>query len=163
MRKIAFILTVFLTSSLASNAFIDNTYMTTEQFMVNTGYSSEMAKMMKVTNQDPYTISSTIPTGIEIKYYIDNFSLSNEQLFGYNSKDNSQVLITENPDINNGYITFISNGSESYILSNDAINSNQSTSTTLPNIIYIGIGIVIGFFGTLAALWFIKNIVFIIP
>ena len=54
MRKIAFILTIFLTSSLASNAFVDNTYMTTEQFMVNTGYSAEMAKMMRVTNQDPY-------------------------------------------------------------------------------------------------------------
>lgn len=118
---------------------------------------------LSLTNQDPYTISSTIPTGIEIKYYLDNFNLSNEQLFGYNSKDNSQVLITENPDINNGYITFISNGSESYILSNDAINSNQSTSTTLPNIIYIGIGIVIGILGTLAAQWFIKNKDKIIP
>ena len=118
---------------------------------------------LSLTNQNPYTISSTIPTGIEIKYYLDNFNLSNEQLFGYNSKDNSQVLITENPDINNGYITFISNGSESYILSNDAINSNQSTSTTLPNIIYIGIGIVIGILGTLAAQWFIKNKDKIIP
>ena len=53
--------------------------------------------------------------------------------------------------------------SNTYILSNDAINSNQSTSTTLPNIIYIGIGVAIGVLGTLATQWFIKNKDKIIP
>lgn len=59
MKKIALVLTVFLTAAMSSNAFIDNTYMTTEQYMVNTGYSAEMAKMMKVTNQDPYREPAT--------------------------------------------------------------------------------------------------------
>ena len=54
MRKISFVFAIFLVSSLSSQAFVDNTYMTTEQYMVNTGYSAEMAKMMRVTNQDPY-------------------------------------------------------------------------------------------------------------
>ncbi len=54
MRKIALIFAVFFVSSMSSNAFVDNTYMTTEQYMVNTGYSAEMAKMIRVTNQDPY-------------------------------------------------------------------------------------------------------------
>lgn len=54
MKKIALILTILLSTSLASNAFVDNMYMTTEQYMVNTGYSAEMAKLMNITNQDPY-------------------------------------------------------------------------------------------------------------
>ena len=54
MKKIALILTIILSTSMAANAFIDNQYMTTGQFMQNTGYSSEMAKIMAVTNQDPY-------------------------------------------------------------------------------------------------------------
>ena len=35
-------------------AAVDNQYMTTPQFMVNTGYSTEMARLLSVTNQDPY-------------------------------------------------------------------------------------------------------------
>lgn len=54
MKKIALILTILLSTSLASNAFVDNMYMTSEQYLVNTGYSAEMAKMINVTNQDPY-------------------------------------------------------------------------------------------------------------
>ncbi len=54
MKKIALILTILLSTSLASNAFVDNMYMTSEQYLVNTGYSAEMAKMINITNQDPY-------------------------------------------------------------------------------------------------------------
>ena len=54
MRKIVLILSVFVATSLGANAYIDNMYMTTEQYMMNTGYSKEMSKMMNITNQDPY-------------------------------------------------------------------------------------------------------------
>ena len=54
MKKAALILTLFITSSLASQAFVDNQFMTTEQYVVNTGYSKEMAREMMVVNQDPY-------------------------------------------------------------------------------------------------------------
>ena len=54
MRKIVLILSVFIATSMGANAYIDNMYMTTEQYMMNTGYSKEMTKMMGVVNQDPY-------------------------------------------------------------------------------------------------------------
>lgn len=54
MKKIALILTILLSTSLASNAFVDNMYMTSEQYLVNTGYSAEMANMLNITNLDPY-------------------------------------------------------------------------------------------------------------
>ena len=54
MRKIVLILSVFVATSLGAHAYIDNMYMTTEQYMMNTGYSKEMSKMMNIVNQDPY-------------------------------------------------------------------------------------------------------------
>ncbi len=54
MKKIAFLFTVVILSSLSANAFVDNQYMTTAQYMQNTGYSAEMQNMINVTNQDPY-------------------------------------------------------------------------------------------------------------
>lgn len=54
MRKIVLILSVFIATSMGANAYVDNMYMTTEDYMVNTGYSREMSKMIGITNQDPY-------------------------------------------------------------------------------------------------------------
>ena len=54
MRKIVLILSVFIATSMGANAYVDNMYMTSEQYMMNTGYSKEMSKMIAITNQDPY-------------------------------------------------------------------------------------------------------------
>ena len=54
MRKLVLILSVFIATSMGSYAYIDNMYMTTEQYMMNTGYSKEMSKMINIVNQDPY-------------------------------------------------------------------------------------------------------------
>ncbi len=54
MKKISLVLGIFLASALSSQAFVDNQYMTTEQYLVNTGYSAEMSRIMAITNQDPY-------------------------------------------------------------------------------------------------------------
>ena len=54
MRKIVLILSVFIATSMGANAYVDNMYMTSEQYMMNTGYSKEMSKMVAITNQDPY-------------------------------------------------------------------------------------------------------------
>ena len=54
MKKIIFLLTAILLPTLTANAFVDNQYMTTAQYMQNTGYSAEMHNMMSVTNQNPY-------------------------------------------------------------------------------------------------------------
>ena len=54
MKKIVLVLTVILSTSMTSQAFIDNMYMTTEQYVKNTGYSSGMAKLISAVAQDPY-------------------------------------------------------------------------------------------------------------
>ncbi len=54
MKKIALLSVFVILSSLSAKAFVDNQYMTTAQYMQNTGYSAEMQNMMNVTNQDPY-------------------------------------------------------------------------------------------------------------
>jgi hypothetical protein len=54
MKKIVLSLVVVLSTALVSNAYVDNQYMTTEQFLVNVGYSGEMSNVMAITNQDPY-------------------------------------------------------------------------------------------------------------
>lgn len=59
MRKIVLVLSLFVATSMGANAYVDNMYMTTEQYMMNTGYSKEMSNMMAVTNQDPYRKPAT--------------------------------------------------------------------------------------------------------
>ncbi len=54
MKKIVLVLAIMISTTMTANAFIDNQYMTTEQYMVNTGYSKEMSRLMAVVNQDPY-------------------------------------------------------------------------------------------------------------
>lgn len=53
MRKIALLFSLILIAQ-SAHAYIDNQYMKEEQFLVNTGYSAEMANMIKVTSEDPY-------------------------------------------------------------------------------------------------------------
>jgi hypothetical protein len=54
MKKTVLTLTILMAVSMAANAFVDTEYMTTEQYIVNTGYSKDMAKEMMVVKQDPY-------------------------------------------------------------------------------------------------------------
>ncbi len=54
MKKLALILFLFLCTSAVSQAYIDSQYMTTEQYLVNTGYSAEAAKVGSIATQDPY-------------------------------------------------------------------------------------------------------------
>lgn len=63
MKKILFTLSAFLFTSVASYAFVDNMYMTSEQYLQNTGYSKEISKMIQVNNQDPYRDVYESPKG----------------------------------------------------------------------------------------------------
>ena len=53
MKKIALLFSLILVAQ-SAHAFIDTQHMKSEQFLVNTGYSAEVAKMIAVTAQDPY-------------------------------------------------------------------------------------------------------------
>ncbi len=54
MKNLILALAAVLTAGLSASAFVDNQYMTTPQYMQNTGYSVEMSRLMSVINQDPY-------------------------------------------------------------------------------------------------------------
>ena len=41
-------------TDLSAGAFVDNQYMTSPQYLQNTGYSTEVSRMIEVVNQDPY-------------------------------------------------------------------------------------------------------------
>ena len=54
MKKIFTVLFALSVTSAGAFAFVDNMYMTSEEYMQNTGFSKEMARMITVTNQEPY-------------------------------------------------------------------------------------------------------------
>ena len=54
MKKIVLALSAVLMTSLSASAFVDNQYMTTPQYLQNTGYSAEMSRMINITSGDPY-------------------------------------------------------------------------------------------------------------
>lgn len=53
MKKLVLLFSLILISQSAF-AYVDNQFMKTEQYMVNTGYSAEMAKAVKIVHEDPY-------------------------------------------------------------------------------------------------------------
>lgn len=54
MKKIIMALGIIILSSLTAEAFVDTGHMTTKQYMLNSGYSSNMATMAEITTRDPY-------------------------------------------------------------------------------------------------------------
>ena len=53
MKKIALLFSLILVAQ-SAHAFIDSQHMKSEQFLVNTGYSAEMSKMIAITSEDTY-------------------------------------------------------------------------------------------------------------
>ena len=54
MKNLVLALAVVLVAAPIANAFVDNQYMITSQYLENTGYSKEIARMLAITTQDPY-------------------------------------------------------------------------------------------------------------
>lgn len=53
MKKIALLFSLILVAQ-SAHAFIDSQHMKSEQFLVNTGYSAEAARMIAITSENPY-------------------------------------------------------------------------------------------------------------
>ncbi len=54
MKKLSLILSVFMVTSLAANAYVDSQYLKSDKFLQNVGYSSETSKMLGITTDNPY-------------------------------------------------------------------------------------------------------------
>ena len=60
MKKILICLAISTLTVLSANAHIDNEHMTTQQYMLNSGYSSDMAKYAEISTRDPYAPTDDI-------------------------------------------------------------------------------------------------------
>lgn len=91
MKKMALILSLIMTSSLAANAYVDSQYTQTEQFLTNVGYSAEAAKVLTIVNQDPYReqyVEPTTPKQIFRRIYHYIVPGENDDLDFYNHSTN---------------------------------------------------------------------------
>lgn len=57
MKKFIYVISFLFVGSLAANAYVDSQYMTTEQFLTNSGFSKDTAKNVSFSKQDPYTLN----------------------------------------------------------------------------------------------------------
>lgn len=60
MKKLLLTFGVITLTALTSNAHIETNHTTTEQYMLNSGYSAEVAKWAKLTSRDPYAPTDDI-------------------------------------------------------------------------------------------------------
>ena len=71
MKKIALLFSLILIAQ-SANAFVDSQYMKTEQFLVNTGFSAETARMTAVSAEDPYReqyVETKTPKSLLKRFY----------------------------------------------------------------------------------------------
>lgn len=54
MKKFIYTITFLLIGSLSANAYIDSQHMTSEQSLINQGYSKDTAVVIKAANKNPY-------------------------------------------------------------------------------------------------------------
>lgn len=55
MKKIIYVISFLFVGSLAANAYVDSQHMTTEQFLINEGYSKEAVKNVSFDKKNPYS------------------------------------------------------------------------------------------------------------
>lgn len=60
MKKLLIAFSLVLAASLTAEAYLDTEYMTTKQYMLNSGYSSLMSSMAEITTRDPYAPTDDI-------------------------------------------------------------------------------------------------------
>lgn len=112
------------------------------KFTKNSIISDNLEVIFSKISSENLSYSSNIPKGVLIKLYLENVS---KDVKIYNYDDGAYTLIDTVTPIN-GYIEFMSNGSENYIFSEETLfNELKKSELTVMKIIIIFIaGIVIG-------------------
>ncbi len=109
-------------------------------------------------NESPLTYSTEIPAGLEVKMYINADQYQNGtrlRIYTYNEKGKYNIL-SEGTAVEDGYITFITNGDKNYIFTTQQLVSQRSFFSKLAN--KIG-NLVIIFIGGIAALFVISSLI----
>lgn len=55
MKKFVYVLSFLFIGALSANAYVDSQFTSSEQFLKNTGYSSDTIKAVNFGKKDPYT------------------------------------------------------------------------------------------------------------
>ena len=93
MKKLVLIMALFLTTNVVANAYVDSQFLKTEKFLVNTGYSAEMPRVLSMTGDNPYRdvyVEPTKPKDVFRRIYHYIVPGQNQDLDFYNhSIDNN--------------------------------------------------------------------------
>jgi len=73
MKKYLLTLGILLSVSLTANAYVDSQYTITEQYMLNSGYSSEISRLIKTSSRDPYAPTDDIYPKYSLKKLFKQF------------------------------------------------------------------------------------------
>lgn len=97
------------------------------------------------TNTKPLTFSSNIPSGVSITAYIEELFEDGTllKLYTYDQKNNKYVLISDSVKVEDGYVTFTSDGSSNYILTTDELKVKTTGKEWAIRIICILVGAII--------------------
>lgn len=122
----------------------------------NIALDKDLEPVFSRKDNDSTIFNSNIPANIKINAYVGNEL--DEKYYLYSNDNGKQILISE-VNVNNGYIEFTSNGSESYLLSKEKITIQENTNSNngkemFTRIQYLLVGFVCGVIGTLI----VKNI-----
>ena len=121
------------------------------QVKLNTNMESKETDItFKKASDNPLTYETTIPAGIEVKMYIDADSYKDGnslRIYTYNEKGQYNIL-SEGTPVENGYISFITNGDKNYIFTTQQLVAPKSFMSKLADklkgiiaIIIIGIAL----------------------
>lgn len=55
MKKTLYTVAIFSLSCLSAHAYVDSQFMTSEQFLINSGYSKEISKVTNIKKQNSYS------------------------------------------------------------------------------------------------------------
>ena len=90
------------------------------------------------SNNDPLTYLSNIPSGVEIKLFIDNENLNGKKLklYGYDEDNRVYKLIIDGVTITDYYVAFTSEGYDKYIFTPTEILNEQVEDTSSLNGIF---------------------------
>lgn len=92
MKKFIYTISFLLIGTLTANAYVDSQYMTSEQFLINSGYSKDTVNTVSFDKKNPYSsIEQTDKRNIfqKIYNYIDPCSGGNRTFPSHDTKPDS--------------------------------------------------------------------------
>ena len=111
--------------------------------------AGDISLQINQTNSSPLTYQTNLPSGIEVLLYLDTDMYkdgTNVHIYTYN-EEGQYTILTEGSTINDGYISFITNGEKNYVITTQSLIKEESFFNKLINkikmILVIGIILVI--------------------